>query len=203
MTGELEADRLQTVEPFETIENPSMGQRYRLLERGKDSAGEYLRFEARYRPDARQFPEHVHPHQSETVRVLAGEMVLTIDGSERVLGPDDQLTLPAGAPHVHRTATGTGTRALVEVRPPLAWVGYIRMLSGFAPILVPEDGGAPNPLAFAVLLDTYPDIAYSPDIPIGIQKGFAKLVSPIGRLRGYGADTPPAADAESERATTE
>jgi mannose-6-phosphate isomerase-like protein (cupin superfamily) len=190
MSIEPDDGRLRSGEPYEIIDNPVVGQQYRLLERGSDADGEFLRLEVRYRADAKHFAEHVHPRQAESNHVLSGEMVVTVAGEERTVGPGERVTLPAGVPHSHRNASGIETRVLAELRPPMAWVPFARALAGLAREGKTDEDGMPNPLALAVLLNAYPDIVYLPAIPIAVQKLLFGLLAPVGRLRGYSTDYP-------------
>lgn len=190
MAVDLEVEQLLEKEPYEIIDNPDLGQQYRLLERGSDSDGEFLRFELRYRDDSTHFPEHVHPRYDETAAVVSGGIFVRTAEGERTVGAGEQYTISAGTPHIHRTACGAETRALIEERPPGAWVPYMRMVTGLAREGRTNGKGIPNPLAGAVLQDTYPDVAYSADLPIAVQKLLFKILAPIGRLRGYSADYP-------------
>lgn len=202
MTEKLDVDRLQAVEPYEIIDNPDLGQEYRLLERDSDSDGEFLRLELRYRADSTHFPQHVHPRYDETAAVLSGSILVRTPEEERTVRAGEQYTIPAGTPHIHRTASGPETRAIIEERPPGNWVPYMRMVTGLARDGKTDGEGIPNPLAGAVLQDTYPDVAYSAAIPVAAQKVLFSLLAPIGRLRGYSADYPPLPDPGSERETT-
>lgn len=65
MTVGVDVEQLRETEPYEILANPVLGQEYRLLERGSDSDGEFLRFELRYRAGATHFPQHVHPRHDE------------------------------------------------------------------------------------------------------------------------------------------
>lgn len=198
MKEKLDKERLLDTEPVEIIVNPVARQEWLLLERDSDSDGGFLRYEIRYQPDAKHFAgTHVHPKQQETFKVISGEYVVTVDGSERILGEDEEVTVPAGVPHFHRNPSGTETRVLVDLRPLLVTEAFYRGLAGLAQDGETNDDGVPNLLAFAVLADTYSDIAYPPTPPIVVQKLLYKLLAPVGRLRGYSADYPSGYHAES------
>lgn len=61
-----------------------------------------------------------------------------------------------------------------------------------------DEKGNPNPLQFAVLQDTYPDLAYLTNLPIPVQKALFTLLAPLGRLLGYEAAPSPPKKATSE-----
>jgi quercetin dioxygenase-like cupin family protein len=50
-------------------------------------------------------PAHAHPHE-QLGHVLEGELALTIDGVEHVLGPGDAYQIPGGIEHGARSAGG-------------------------------------------------------------------------------------------------
>lgn len=187
----LDEERLLSTEPYEIILNPVVGQEHRLLERGVDTDGEFLRAELRYQADATSFTEHVHPTSDETFKVLSGELVVAVDGDEQLLGPGEQVTLPAGVSHTHQNVTGIETAVLWEVRPPVAAVDLLRALATLAREGKTDAEGTPNPLALAVFLDAHPDVVYLASPPIPVQKLLFKLLAPLGRRRGYTADYSP------------
>lgn len=190
---QLDERRLLAREPYEVLENPITGHEYRFLERDTDADGEFFRAEARYRADANHFAEHINVHQDETFKVLSGELVVTIDDNERTLGEGEQITLPAGTPHFHGSTPGLETRVLYEVRPPQFMDSLLRTLATLA-----QDGrtnaeGVPNLLQLAVTIDAHSEMVYFTGPPIVAQKLLFKLLAPFGRLRGYKADYPEAA----------
>jgi mannose-6-phosphate isomerase-like protein (cupin superfamily) len=54
-------------------------------------------------PDAVPLHEHRHP-QEEVWNVVSGRLAVTVEGSERVIGPGEVAIVPAGAPHSARPA---------------------------------------------------------------------------------------------------
>lgn len=51
-------------------------------------------------------PLHMHKLKEETFLVVYGELVIELDGDERILRPGDQLTVPPGVWHCFHTNTG-------------------------------------------------------------------------------------------------
>ena len=194
----LDEERLLGMEPFEIVVNPAVGQEFRFLETSFDAVGEFLRAELRYQSNAESFTEHVHPKFDETFKVRSGELIVTANGDERSLGPGEQFTLPAGAPHTHRSQQGIETRVLWEVRPPMAARELARWLAALAREGKTNTDGTPNPLAMAVFLDAHPDLVYLSSPPIAVQKALFRLLAPLGRRRGYVADYPPVPTAKAK-----
>jgi len=188
----LNEERLLQIEPYEVIDNPVVGQEHRLLERGEDDDGEFLRYEVRFQADATSFAEHLHPKSDETFKVLEGDLRITIEDEDRSLGPGASVTLPAGVPHTHRPAGGGETRVVSEVRPPLATESLLRGLSVLAREGNTDDEGTPNLLPLSVFGAANPDLVYLSSPPVVVQKLLFTLLAPVGRLRGYAAEYPPA-----------
>jgi len=42
---------------------------------------------------------HLHPHEDETIYVLAGEIIVSVDGEEHRLGEGGVFVAPPGLPH--------------------------------------------------------------------------------------------------------
>lgn len=80
------------------------GRDLRILIDGDRTDGGYTVVEVRTGPDAGP-PAHVHTAEDEHLHVLEGELVVTLDGAERRLGPGDELTLPRDLPHHVRAAS--------------------------------------------------------------------------------------------------
>lgn len=185
----LDEDRLMALAPFETFANPVLGQSYRLLERGTDGDGPFLRSAARFRADSVHFDEHIHEHQDETWMVRSGTLIVTIDGAERHLDSGDRITVPRGTPHRQRSPAGTETDVLHEIRPPGDTAALLRSLAAVARDGRTDAEGIPPLLHAAVIFDTYPG-TYRTGLPIGVQKWLFNVLAAIGRRRGYRADPP-------------
>jgi mannose-6-phosphate isomerase-like protein (cupin superfamily) len=77
--------------------------------------GAALDFETLY-PDGDLAPVRVRPHQDTLLRVVAGDVRLTIDGTVRLLGASEEAIVPAGARHRITSLEGEA-RVLVGFRP--------------------------------------------------------------------------------------
>lgn len=194
---QLDERQLLSCEPYEVFNNPVMGHEYGLLERNTDADEGFLRAEARYQTDARHFADHIHVHQDETFKVLSGELVVTINGIEQTLEEGERITLPAETPHFHGSTPGIETRVLYEVRPLQFMDTLLRTLATLAQDGRTNADGVPNLLQLAVTLDTHSEMVYFTGAPIVVQKLLFRLIAPLGRLRGYKADHPKAAQTEN------
>lgn len=64
--------------------------------------------------EAGSMGEHAHPFEAKAL-IVAGEIAISIAGSEQVFGVGDVFHLPAGMPHAERYGPG-GVRYLVGRR---------------------------------------------------------------------------------------
>ena len=108
-------------QPGQVLEGPD-GFRLLLVETGED----VLVMEATYSGTAGMPPEHLHPGQEERFEVIEGSMRAIVGGEERVYGPGEPFTVPAGTPH--QMAAEGPTRTRWEVRPALRTAEFFEEL---------------------------------------------------------------------------
>lgn len=113
--------------------NPVTGQTLTFLE----FSAELLVMETTYRAGGPQAPEHYHPRQEEHFVVLEGAVGVVVDGRERQLPADEQLTVPAGSRHRFGALADQSCRARWEVRPALRTAEFLSTTFGLA-----QDGHA-------------------------------------------------------------
>lgn len=51
-------------------------------------------------------PPHIHPYQVESYKVLEGSLDVIVDGTWSTLQPGDSASVPIGASHTFRNASG-------------------------------------------------------------------------------------------------
>src|SRR5688572_1641366 len=106
--------RLRMFTSPQSIHSPSLGQRLTFLE----SDAETLRFEASIDAGS-STPMHIHECQTETFRVLEGELTVWAAGQRLALGPGETVSAGAGIPHRFRNDSAEAVRVSVEIRPAL------------------------------------------------------------------------------------
>jgi mannose-6-phosphate isomerase-like protein (cupin superfamily) len=183
---------LRSLEPYEVLDNPVLGQQHRFIRRGTDEQGDYLHSEFRLRADAKSFGHHIHPEQEETCRVLSGEFEVIVDGEHRVLVAGEETTLPAGVPHYHGNVSGIETRILHEISPVMDFEAGLRMFCELAEAGKTNANGQ-NLLATAVFLREHPNQLYMATPSVMAQHLLFGVLAPVGRLLGYKTDYPPPA----------
>lgn len=81
------------------ITNVRTQQKMIFLQTGKETNGKVLEIESfNPRSDIRE-PIHVHPKQESSAKVISGKLHFLINGIEQIIGPGEQITIPAGVPH--------------------------------------------------------------------------------------------------------
>jgi quercetin dioxygenase-like cupin family protein len=71
-----------------------------------DTDGAFTLFEDRVER-GKATPLHVHPHQDETIYVLAGEIVVSVEGAEHRVGQGGVFVAPRGVPHAFLVTSHT------------------------------------------------------------------------------------------------
>ncbi|MBX7105503.1 MAG: cupin domain-containing protein [Gemmataceae bacterium] len=130
-----------------------LGDVYRFLTLGEDTAGQYSLFEAVIQPGGGP-PPHVHSREAEGFYILDGEMTFYLDGRRHTAGPGGYAHLPIGLPHYFRNETDSPVRMLISVFP----AGFEKFLFEIGE-KVPVDtltGRPPTPEDVSRLLEAAP-----------------------------------------------
>jgi len=96
--------------------------------------------------------EHVHPEMEERWLVVAGAVGFRIDGQERIAGPGERVTAPAGVPHMSWNAGGIPVHLRIQMSPALRWAEFVERL--FA--LPPAEAGGPDQERLLKLMREFP-----------------------------------------------
>jgi mannose-6-phosphate isomerase-like protein (cupin superfamily) len=150
-----------------------------------------LEVEATYAPHGSAPPKHLHPAQAEHFEVLSGSLATRVSDEKRKLEAGDTLDIPAGTAHQMWNPGEEPARVRWQTIPPGRTLQWYRALDGLQREGRVGRNGLPGPLAFAVLLNEYRDV-FRLDGPDPVLRGAFALLAPIGRLRGYRAESRPA-----------
>ena len=80
------------------LSDPGAGETFLFRTSARGAAGRFS-FEWQLAPGRVGPGQHTHPNETETFRIISGELVVVIDGKRHHLHPGATLTVPAGAPH--------------------------------------------------------------------------------------------------------
>lgn len=166
------------------IENPRTGQRMRFLVTGADTDGALLRIETRNPPNGVAEPLHVHPLQETRAAVVSGRLRFLVDGEERLLGPGDEVTIPAGTPHRFWNDGDEDAVAIQEARPALRLDDFFETYFALAARGALDETGRPPLLLSALLGPRFADEIRLVAPPWPLQRAAYALLAPVARLRG-------------------
>lgn len=165
------------------IFNPRTGQRMRFLLTAADTNGELLRIETINPPGGTAEPMHVHPRQETRAEVVSGALRFVVDGQQRRLGPGDEITIPAGAPHCFANDGDVDAVAIQEARPALRLGEFFETYFGLAERGELDEHGKPSLLRFAVLGPAFGDEIRLTSPPWPVQRALFALLGPLARRR--------------------
>jgi mannose-6-phosphate isomerase-like protein (cupin superfamily) len=124
---------------FRSIFNSSTGERIEFTDVQRD----ILRLNWRSVPGG-AITEHVHPHQQERFIITAGEVHITVNGKEHVVGPGDTLDVPAGVRHSESNHGSVEVVGVIELRPALGTKEMFEAFAGLAAEGKTTRRGAPD-----------------------------------------------------------
>ena len=175
----------------DVIENPVTGETMRFVLTGRETNGELLRIDMLVGPGGFASAEHVHPAQSERFSVVSGQLTLRVGGHEQVYTDGQQLTIPAGTPHVWWNSGPDDVRVMVEFRPAGRFAEFITTFFALARAGKTDRRGLPtNLFQLAVTFAEYRDVLYGSSPPLVVQRLLFATVGRLGRWLGYRADEP-------------
>ncbi len=93
-----------------------VGDVYRFLATGEDTAGKYALWEAVVPPGGGP-PPHVHSREKEGFCVLVGEITFTVNGERVVATAGTFANMPVGTPHSFKNESDKPARMLISVAP--------------------------------------------------------------------------------------
>lgn len=158
------------------------------LKTAADTDGELLRFEQFVQPNHAPVPAHVHGRQEERFVVVSGRMGVRAAGSEKVVGPGEEIVVPPGTPHTFWNTDDEVLHHVVELRPALDMETFFETVFGLQRDGRLVEGRPPNPLMMAPIVVGYENWLAGP--PVGLQRLLLPPLALLGRLLGYRSSYP-------------
>jgi quercetin dioxygenase-like cupin family protein len=93
-----------------------VGDIYRFLATGVDTAGKYAMWEAIVPPGGGP-PPHIHQREEEAFYILEGELTFTVNGERVVARAGEFANMPIGSLHSFRNESQTPARMLITIAP--------------------------------------------------------------------------------------
>jgi len=183
--------------------NAASGETITFIETAAETGGDYTVVECAVRPGGGVPMAHVHPHQSETFEVLAGELSLRAGRDRVVAGPGDVVTVAPGQVHRFWNSGDSIVRFRCTVTPALEFERFLETICALGADGKLYKKGMPNPLRLAVIANAHFEDSRAPYIPAWMQKAGLSVGAALGRLAGYeptytpvGVPAAPAASSE-------
>jgi mannose-6-phosphate isomerase-like protein (cupin superfamily) len=156
-----------------TLESPKIGQTITFLATAQETDGAELVIEALMRPGA-FMPPHRHLLQEETFEVVAGTGTFTVARRHILVGPGEQIRIPAGVAHRFRNRSGEDVRVRATLRPALRSAELFERLFRLGGEGKVNKLGAPNPLTTAQLIREFrEEFFYLATVPVWLQRMLA------------------------------
>ncbi len=168
----------------DTVEIPS-GEKFVFLRTSAETGGELLELEFHVKAGGFTARPHVHWDVEERVKVVAGKVMVTVSGEERVLGPGESAVVPARQGHTVAVAGDEPAVFVVEVAPARDFEELFETIFGlFRDGKISADGRG-NLLQDAVISRRHNSFLAGP--PIVAQRPVLAVLALVGRLFGFRA----------------
>ncbi len=167
------------------IRNPQTGQQLRFIQTNRDTNGQLLEMEARFRANSVEPAAHFHPRQAEDFTVLAGELTVEIDGQRKILRQGDTLHVPPNTVHSMWNASTAETLVNWQVTPALDTEYFFETAFGLASDGKVGPTGMPPLLQTALLAQHFSNIFRLAKPPRVVQQIIFGVLTPLAYLAGY------------------
>jgi quercetin dioxygenase-like cupin family protein len=157
--------------------NPEVG-RLVFLRTSEDTDGELLEMEVSYLPHSSPPPNHYHPFQEESFRVIQGTINTQIGGISATYKSGDEFFVPPGVNHWMYNAGETEARVNWQTRPALQTEKFFEIMWELK---------KPKLMQLAVILQEFSREFRPASPPYWFLRILFGLLTPIGKLMGYRA----------------
>jgi quercetin dioxygenase-like cupin family protein len=167
------------------ITNPRTGQTIKFILTSTDTHGELLEMESSFRPFSKEPLPHYHPTQVEDFLVIAGQLIVRMNGQVTVYKKNESFHVPANV--VHSMWNGSGEKTVVnwKVKPALDTENLLETISGLANDGRTNSNGVPNLLQTVLIANKYSQVFRAASPPFILQRLAFILITPISYLLGY------------------
>jgi quercetin dioxygenase-like cupin family protein len=167
------------------IINERTGQKMIFLQTGKETNGRLLEIES-FNPksDVRE-PIHIHPRQESSAKVITGKLHFLVNGKEQIVGPGEQIVIPAGIPHCFWNEDDIEAHSIQQFSPALTIDEFFESFFTLAKDGKLSDKGMPPFLQLPLMGLKHKDDIRVTNPPWGIQLLTYWILAPISYLVGY------------------
>lgn len=171
----------------DTLFNPVTGDTLRFLKTAEETNGQVSEFILTLAPgsDWAKSPKHFHPHQSESFKVLSGELHLFEGKKLHILTPEsEKVIIDKGVLHAFWNPMNSETVLHAEIYPPVDIEKGLRYNYYLAQKGKVYKNNIPRNLFHSFILMNYVD-SYFKGIPWKLQKKVWILGAKIAKVLGY------------------
>ncbi len=171
----------------EIIKNYATGDTYEFLQTEQGTSGRISEFIMTLAPKSSwaKAPRHFHPYQTETFKVIEGELHLTAGDKQYVLKPGDaKVTVEKFTLHSFWNTQNQEVKFIAEIYPPINIEKGFRLTCQLSKEGKINKRNIPYNLFYTLILMDYFD-AYFSFLPWGLQKVIFRLGAKTARLFGY------------------
>ncbi len=136
--------------------NPITGERIVFRKTAADTGGILLEMDDFWTRPGHRTLEHIHPEMQERWEVVAGRVCFRVAGVERIAGPGEVVTAPAGVPHTAWSLDAAHVHLRIQMRPALCWEMFVERLFALARDGHIDERGRPDPALMVELLQDFP-----------------------------------------------
>ncbi len=169
----------------QTLDMTPIGMVFYIIKTAGDTNGKSLEMEWKLLPNADGTPLHIHPHATESYRVLEGQMEVNVNGQWQLLQQGEELTVAAGTAHTFRNLSDKPARVYNTHSPAMHFAEYFE---GLCSVVTKLSNGSHQPMKtnfnvathLSMLMKKYKEEIVSVNPP-----NFAvSILNIIGKVRG-------------------
>ena len=171
----------------EIVKNWATGDTYEFLQTAEETGGRISEFILTLMPKSSwaKNPKHFHTHQTETFKVIAGELNLTVSDKHYILNPkSDKVIVEKFVYHSFWNATNEEVKFIAEIYPPRNIEKGFRLTSKLSKEGKISSRNIPyNPFYTMILMNGFD--SYIGFIPWKVQKFIYQQGARLAKLFGY------------------
>lgn len=167
------------------IANARTGQKMIFLQTGKETNGQLLEIESFNPKSVMREPIHVHPKQESAAKVISGKLHFMVNGKEQIIGPGENINIPAGAPHCFWNEDDTEAHSVQQFSPALHIDAFFESYFSLANDGKLSDKGMPPFLQLPLMGLKHKNEIRVTNPPWPLQLLTYWILAPISFLMGY------------------
>ncbi len=164
--------------------NPNTGEYFEFISTSDETGGQYSTLKVLIKSGGFKPVLHKHLYQTEDFEVISGRLSYIVGDKQGSIGPGEKISMPKGVPHTHFNAEAEDLIMYQRASPALDFEPFVASFSHLINTgRVPN--GQPPFLQLMLWMNHMQGKTCIANIPIGVQKLLAAVLSPVGKLAGY------------------